>query len=90
MIEVFFVVFAMGVGVGMGVVLQRHLFVKKAPTGFRWNNVDYVVRTKESVAQEVAAALAVIPETAKTVAKVKKARVPRKPRTPKVSTPEAE
>lgn len=90
MIVVFFAVFSLGVGVGVGTVLQKHLFVKKAPTEFRWNSVDYVVQTKESVAQAVAVALAVVPEAPKPVAKVKKARVPRKPRVAKVSVPEAE
>lgn len=90
MIVVFFAVFSLAVGVGMGVVLQRHLFVKKAPTGFRWNSVDYVVQTKESVDTALAVALARVPEAPVPVAKVKKARVPRKPRAAKVSAPEAE
>lgn len=44
MVVVLFSVFSLGVGVGMGTVLQKYLFVKKSPTTFRWNNEEYVVK----------------------------------------------
>lgn len=50
MITVFFTVFAMGVGVGIGTVLQKHLVVKaiakKGEHTFQWNSKVYVTKAK--------------------------------------------
>lgn len=74
MIEVFFVLFALGVGIGMGTVLQKHLFVKKAPTTFRWNEVTYVVQTKQFVDEKIAAAVLASKVEAPVVPKKRPAR----------------
>lgn len=46
MVTAFFMVFGVGVGVGMGTVLAKHIATKRAPYSFRWKNVEYSVARK--------------------------------------------
>lgn len=44
MVVVFFTVASLGLGVGMGTVLAKHLATKRAPYTFEWKSKRYEVR----------------------------------------------